>query len=248
VFLDENLPPPTRAQTWQIADGQMLYESEAPSLTVSPDGSLLGAIRYQGDNGVIEIRQLPDGSHLRTINGGDYLTLMRPLSHLALSEDRALVGTWSYFRTSVQLWSVPDGAHLIQLPEGGYCESAGETACLPAAAAICPDSTMVAMGDNDGGIRLWPIADESVPHRLERREKSPIAALAFSPDTTILASVARRGRVRLWEIPAGLPLWSVRHPLGKDTQMTDLAISPDGRLLVSSSSDGVVVLWGVRDG
>lgn len=62
-----------------------------------------------------------------------------------------------------------------------------------------PDGAMLALGSEDGTVRLWRVSDGTLLRTLERYTE-PVYSVAFSPDGALLASGARDGTVWLWGV------------------------------------------------
>jgi serine/threonine protein kinase len=110
-------------------------------------------------------------------------------------------------------------------------------------AALSPDSTTLAMAQDDGTVRLWDVASDQVRETL-RNHRGPVWTLAFSPDGRTLATGCTDMTVRLWDMPAG----TERRPLKHSGSVRSLAIAHHSPLLVSGSRDGAVKLWNLETG
>jgi WD40 repeat protein len=67
--------------------------------------------------------------------------------------------------------------------------------------ALNPNGTVLAVGYQDGAVRLWNMETGEQLVVLEGHE-GRVVSLAFNPDGTLLASGGTDGTVRLWGAPA----------------------------------------------
>jgi len=65
--------------------------------------------------------------------------------------------------------------------------------------ALSPDDSVLAVGYQDGSVRLWSMDNGEQLTVLEGHE-GRVMSLAFSPDGTLLASGGTDGTVRLWGV------------------------------------------------
>src|SRR5207244_1772075 len=66
--------------------------------------------------------------------------------------------------------------------------------------------TLVASGDENGGVRLWSAADLTRRGELPGSSGGTVLVLIFSPDGKVLAvSRLGRGRIELWNVADGAP-------------------------------------------
>jgi WD40 repeat protein len=116
--------------------------------------------------------------------------------------------------------------------------------------AFSPDTTRLAAGDFQGGLRLW---DAQPPGRRKTAGDRLLLSLAghtnnvwgvaFSPDGERLCSAGADGTLRLWEPGTGEQLLEI--PAHQGTAYR-VVFSPQGRFLGSCGRDGFVRVWDAR--
>lgn len=109
----------------------------------------------------------------------------------------------------------------------------------------------LAVGSEDGLIRLWNTETRETVGILDNATDDNISALAFSPDGSVLAAaggtvdgLTRDNSIRLWDtttlnVLQGLP--------GHAAAVRALAFNPDGTRLASIADDDTLRLWGVSE-
>lgn len=133
-------------------------------------------------------------------------------------------------------------------PLGPPLRDAVEQPGVSGAAAITPDAATLAVGRDDGSVRLWDVRDparavpigEPLPGGGELVEQ-----VAISPDGSRLAVSADDRAVRLFDItdpraPRTGPVLT-----GAGNYVFASAFSPDGSLLAAASADNRTYLWDI---
>ncbi len=129
-----------------------------------------------------------------------------------------------------------------------------------------PDGTLLAIGDLDGKLCLWRVADGQ-PVLTLQGHGGWIWAVTFSPDGKMLASCSHDWLIRLWDVqsldnfelssPANLAEVSDSNQIpgaclntlrGHSHRVWTIAFSPDNQLLASGSDDQTIRLWNVQEG
>ncbi|MEX5632398.1 AAA family ATPase [Parafrankia sp. FMc2] len=114
---------------------------------------------------------------------------------------------------------------------------------------LSPDGSLLAVGDNRGGIDLWDVSDPRHPvHVGERRTAhadTNDVLVAFSADGGLLASSGNDQKVRLWN-PADLDAGLLGEG-GFGGHPGDLEFSPTGPVLAVGGADRRVYLVDVAD-
>jgi WD40 repeat protein/transcriptional regulator with XRE-family HTH domain len=150
---------------------------------------------------------------------------------------------------TARLWNVTDPHHPVALSPTltGTTRSVRATG----AAALRPDSGLLAVGDIAGGVQLWDVSTPTRPVPIPARltgSTAAVEAVTFSPDGRILAVGADDHDVRLWNVadPAHPALLGA--PLtGATNYVYSPVFSPDGRTLAAGSADTNVRLWNIAD-
>ncbi|MEJ2092877.1 MAG: SUMF1/EgtB/PvdO family nonheme iron enzyme [Syntrophobacterales bacterium] len=109
--------------------------------------------------------------------------------------------------------------------------------------AFSPDSKTLALGAEDGTIRLINVEPSKGLGSLLTVHRNNVWSITFSPSGKILASSDWDGFIHLWNARTFKPLGS---PLIHDNGVWTLAFSPDNKTLASGGKDGKVRLWDLR--
>ena len=124
--------------------------------------------------------------------------------------------------------AVPQPVDTIPTADGG------------SALAFSPDGGTLAIGGDNGDLRLWNVRTHKLITRLTGHQYQ-LFAVAFSPDGKLLASAGYDGRILFWRTADNTRIGEA------DTSAsttTSLSFSPNGKWLAASSDDEVQV-WNV---
>ena len=219
----------------------------------SADSLLIGFI------GITDVRLLrvSDGSVAATLQSARQ-------DKVIFSPDGELVATIR--DNDVRLWRVKDGQYVRALGISGY---------TPYAFGFSSEGRLAALGNNDGSITVWRVADGKLVYELNPNPPGGwmgrwVGSLAFSPDGEKIAAGYTGGYgipswpevpgfVRLWEVATQKALWSrtnTTRVMGNG--FYHLAFSSEGSFVVAAdstkpllwflrTSDGAVSFYDVRD-
>lgn len=95
-------------------------------------------------------------------------------------------------------------------------------------AAFAPDGRTLALGAEDGTIRLWDLP-EARERAVLRGHTGTVRCLAFSPDGKLLVSGSQEGRLLVWDPARGTRLRTLVKEGGSPIRA--VAFAPDGRTL-----------------
>jgi len=107
------------------------------------------------------------------------------------------------------------------------------------ASALSPDRRTLALGSDDGTVRLLDLRSGDV-RGLRGRHTANVVKLAFAPDARTLVSSGGDGDVIAWDLARR----AIRERFsGHEGQVYGLAISPDGRTVYSGAVDKRAIVW-----
>ncbi|MEP0844333.1 MAG: hypothetical protein HRF43_16665 [Phycisphaerae bacterium] len=112
------------------------------------------------------------------------------------------------------------------------------------AAAVSPDTGLVAVGGTNAKVRVFNSYGGSKVYELTAHNDW-ISALEFSPDGTLLASADRAGGLFVWEADTGREVHNLR---GHTGAVKGLCFRADSQMLASAGADGSVRLWDMDEG
>jgi WD40 repeat protein len=194
------------------------------AVAITPDGQFAACARENR----IFIYHLPSGRCV-----ADEAGHRDQVNALAWSPDGALLASGGY--RDVKLWRRAD-ARKLSLADAG------------SRAAVSPDGKWLAVGSDDGAVKLWSLPDGQPARALEfahaeipadPKTSHAVVALRFSPDSTKLACAGTDKSVSIWNPVNGQTLAKAEAP----GEIAALAWTADGAELVTGGSDNIVRLW-----
>ncbi len=222
--------------------------TDARDITFSPDGKLLAEADF---GGYAQIWDVQSGKRIAQM-GVTGIVVLR----VAFNPDGKLLATAD--DSTVKLWDV---AEIIRRGdvESAFTQADGtvDRAILPGSPALAfsPNGKLLATTGEDGGIRVWTVADALKHKDLERDANAPpyprrigsttiyIKGVAFSPDGTRLVTIDSSNVVRLWSVTGGDEL--ARQSGGHSGSVISVTFNPSATLLASGGTDGFVRFWEV---
>jgi WD40 repeat protein len=95
--------------------------------------------------------------------------------------------------------------------------------------ALPPDGGLIAVGCEDGVIKVWNSETGEVLHAINGHA-GPVSSVTVSPDGKLLFSGGMDAAIRVWDLRGGALLNVLS---GHSQGVGAVAVSPDGRLLAS---------------
>ena len=106
--------------------------------------------------------------------------------------------------------------------------------------AFSPDSRQLAVGADDGAVRLWEVASGALLDVFPA-DAGPALAVMFNPDGATLSATYGDGAVYVWNLASAQ---NVAVLAGEPLQSTAAAFSPDGALMAVGRDDGALDVSG----
>ncbi|MBD2459366.1 NACHT domain-containing protein [Nostoc sp. FACHB-87] len=105
--------------------------------------------------------------------------------------------------------------------------------------AYSSDGKLLAVGDDNGIVRLWEIASKKELW-IRQEHTSRVNSVVFSPDCQTLVSASNDKTIKIWNSRTGKCRTSL---LGHTHRVRAVTFSPDGNILASAGDDQCVKLW-----
>ncbi|WP_414561815.1 NB-ARC domain-containing protein [Anabaena sp. CCY 9613] len=169
---------------------------------------------------------------------GNVLNLLCQLQTDLSGYDFSELTVWQADLRNMKLHDV--NFHNADLAKSVFAETFGGVLSI----AFSPNGQLLAIGDTNGEIRLYQVADGRQVLTCQGHSNW-IPSLDFSPDGNMLASSSSDHTVKLWDANTGQCLTTLQ---GHEHEVWAVAFSPNGNTLVSGSNDRTVKLWSVSTG
>ncbi|MBE9017617.1 hypothetical protein IQ272_16005 [Chroococcidiopsidales cyanobacterium LEGE 13417] len=169
---------------------------------------------------------------------GNILNLLCHLETDLNGYDFSNLSVWQADLRNVKLHDV--NFQNADLAKSSFAETFGGVMSV----AFSPDGKLLAMGDTNGEIRLYQLADGQ-PILTCKAHTNWVTSLAFSPDGSMLASSSTDYAVKLWDVATGQCLHNLQ---GHNNEVWSVVFNPDGQTLASGSDDHTIRIWNISTG
>ena len=169
---------------------------------------------------------------------GNILNLLAQLQPNLSGYDFSRLAIWQAYLQGVNLHDVNFAQ--ADLTKSAFTETFGNVLSV----AFSPNGEFLAVGDADGTVSLWQLADQQKLFT-HKGHVGWVRSLAFSPDSQWLASGSEDQRIILWDLANGCAFKVLE---GHGDWVWSVAFSPNGKFLASSSSDRTIKLWDIETG
>ncbi|MFI0482938.1 tetratricopeptide repeat protein [Actinomadura sp. 9N215] len=216
------------ACVWVPAEGRLesTFEGGFISAAITPD---MGHLLTGGPDGMVRLRDSRTGRWLYAMSGHE-----GAVSKVALTPD-VRYGV-SCDPPEVQVWDLTTGQCVATLT--GDLHSV----------ALPPDGRRLLTGHNEGSVKLWSLAPESIGSMLWHLSGhiGKVHSVAITADSRYAVSGGRDGTLRWWDLTGGRCL---RTLTGHTDAIVSVAVTPDGRHAVSCGHalDKTVRVWELGD-
>ncbi|MDM8558849.1 AAA-like domain-containing protein [Candidatus Parabeggiatoa sp. HSG14] len=114
----------------------------------------------------------------------------------------------------------------------------------PFSTAITPDGNSVAVGFNDGALRLYSLPDTQLLSEYGEAHTYKVARITFNAEGNLLASASFDGTAKLWQVQEN-KLQEQQTFTGHKNAVFAIAFSPDTKIIATASYDGQIGLFTV---
>ena len=106
-------------------------------------------------------------------------------------------------------------------------------------AALHPDGSLIAVGDDSGRISLWNVDTGEMESLIEFHAMA-LTALAFNANGTRLVAASMDGAIKIWHVERRVELLSL--PTA-NSLVHSLQFSPDGSRIAAGLHEGTILFW-----
>jgi WD40 repeat protein len=202
---------------------------------------IFGDLRFRIDGPLLALAIGADG-RIWSVEEPGLLRHWDPATGLTLQKillsDTDLV--WQFSAGARLLASGSDELTLWDVATGEVIATLGQPAWVDAL-AFRADGQILAVGSDDGVVRLWDVPKRSLLAELAQHDSS-VSAVAFSPDGQTIAAAAEDKSICLWDTAKGRFKGRL---IGHSDRIQALAWHPAGKLLVSGGWDTTARVWDV---
>jgi WD40 repeat protein/DNA-binding SARP family transcriptional activator len=151
---------------------------------------------------------------------------------------------WNFSRLTIRhAYLQAKTLHQVDFTQANFVQSVfTQTFGTVFCAAFSPDGQFLAIGELNGRICFWRVADNQLIATVQGHADM-VRSVSFNPDGTILASASFDRTVKLWDVQTNRLISTLE---GHTAWVSSVSFNPDGTILASASFDRTVKLWDVQ--
>ncbi len=228
-------------RVWQVAEGFKeerlaglggLRASINEGLVVAPDGRYAliekdNEVRLYDTEGNKTVEFVLESDGLKGLRASDMVFV----SGFDMLAESAYFEEQGETKSVITFWNTKNGSLVTQLAHDHSISSL--------AASV---QTVVAVGQSDGKVVLWPVRDFS-DYRILNASENSITELVFDATGEYLAAASTNGDISIWQTTTGERLRSFSN---SDDYLTGLALSENAEQVMASFSSGKLKQWDLQ--